>query len=340
MLKIVYPNCCGIDVHKTFVLAVLAITDEQGITHYFRHRFSTFTKGLIELKQWLEYYSCTDVCMESTGKYWIPVYNILEDSCSICLAHPKYVKAIRGKKTDKKDAQWIADLFKHDLVAGSFIPPLQIRELRDLVRYHFKLTNFTSSEANRLQNSLTVSNITLSSVLSDVLGVSGSRIIDAILEKPIDEIDLSSLIHGRLKAKLSDLELAINGKITAEQATKIRIIKAHYDALTICKSDLEHAIIDIAKEFKEQQELIQTVPGCAKQFTAIKIISEIGIDMNQFPTAGHLCSWAGLTPTNNESANKKKSVRISKAGQYLKPLLVQIANAIVRSEKYPEHRNK
>ena len=312
MLKIVYPNCCGIDVHKTFVLAVIAITDEHGVTQYFRHRFSTFTKGLGELKQWLEYYSCTDVCMESTGKYWIPVYNVLEDSCSICLAHPKYVKAIRGKKTDKKDAKWIADLFKHDLVAGSFIPPLPIRELRDLVRYHFKLTNFCSSEANRLQNSLTVSNITLSSVLSDVLGVSGSRIIDAILEKPTNEIDLSALIHGRLKSKLSDLELAIDGKITDEQAVKIRIIKSHYDALTLCKSDLEKAIIEVAEEFRTQQELIQTVPGCANQFTAIKIISEIGVDMRQFPTAGH----------------------------YLKPLLVQIANGIVKSEKYPEHRNK
>ncbi|EGO2635459.1 IS110 family transposase [Enterococcus faecalis] len=340
MLKIVYPNCCGIDVHKTFVLAVIAITDEHGVTQYFRHRFSTFTKGLGELKQWLEYYSCTDVCMESTSKYWIPVYNVLEDSCSICFAHPKYVKAIRGKKTDKKDAKWIADLFKHDLVAGSFIPPLPIRELRDLVRYHFKLTNFCSSEANRLQNSLTVSNITLSSVLSDVLGVSGSRIIDAILEKPTDEIDLSALIHGRLKSKLSELELAIDGKITDEQAIKIRIIKSHYDALTLCKSDLEKAIIEVAEEFKAQQELIQTVPGCANQFTAIKIISEIGVDMWQFPTAGHLCSWAGLTPTNNESANKKKSVRISKAGHYLKPLLVQIANGIAKSEKYPEHRNK
>ncbi|MEI5993044.1 transposase [Candidatus Enterococcus mansonii] len=265
MLKIVYPNCCGIDVHKTFVLAVIAITDDQGITHYFRHRFSTFTKGLGELKQWLEYYSCTEVCMESTGKYWILIYNALEDSCSICLAH-------------------------------------------------------------------------LKCVLTDVLGVSGSRIIDAILEKPVEEINLSSLIHGSLKGKLSELELAINGKVTDEQAIKMRVIKSHYDALTLCKSNLEQAIIDIAEEFKEQQELIQTVPGCAKQFTAIKIISEIGVNMSQFPTAGHLCSWAGLTPTNNESANKKKPVRISKAGQYLKPLLVQIANAIVKSEKYPEHR--
>ena len=134
VLKIIYPNCCGIDVHKTFVVAVIAITDKQGITTYHRKRFSTFTNGLVQLRDWLEYYSCFDVCMGSTGKYWIPVFNILEKSCNICLAHSKYVKAIRGKKTDKKDAQWIADLFKHDLVASSFIPPLKIRQLRDLFR--------------------------------------------------------------------------------------------------------------------------------------------------------------------------------------------------------------
>lgn len=164
-LKIVYPICCGIDVHKTFVVACIAATN-KGVTTYKSHRFSTFTKGLKELSQWLCGNNCKDVCMESTGKYWIPVFNVLEDSCNITLAHPKYVKAIRGKKTDKKDAKWIADLFKHDLIAGSFMPPLAIRQLRDLMRYRFKLTNFMSSEKNRLQNSLTVSNIQLGNVVS------------------------------------------------------------------------------------------------------------------------------------------------------------------------------
>ena len=144
MLKIVYPICCGIDVHKTFVVACIASTNSKGITVYKSHRFSTYTKGLKELSQWLCENNCRDVCMESTGKYWIPVFNVLETTCNITLAHPKYVKAIRGKKTDKKDAQWIADLFKHDLVAGSFMPPLAIRQLRDLMRYRFKLTNFRS----------------------------------------------------------------------------------------------------------------------------------------------------------------------------------------------------
>lgn len=151
MLKIVHPICCGIDVHKSFVVAVLAITNDKGITEYKRHRFSTFTNQLIELRKWLEYYSCFEVCMESTGKYWIPVYNILEESCYICLAHPKYVKAIRGKKTDKKDAQWIADLFKNDLVSGSFIPPIAIRQLRDLFRYRMKLTNCQTGEKTAIK---------------------------------------------------------------------------------------------------------------------------------------------------------------------------------------------
>lgn len=148
MLKIVYPICCGIDVHKTFVIATIASTDNKGITSYKASRFSTFTKGLRELSEWLYSNSCKDVCMESTGKYWIPVYNILESTCAITLAHPKYVKAIRGKKTDKKDSKQIAELFKHDLVNGSFIPPLAIRQLRDLMRYRVKLTNFKSSEKN------------------------------------------------------------------------------------------------------------------------------------------------------------------------------------------------
>ena len=170
MLRIVYPICCGIDVHKKFVVACIASTDGRGVTTYRSSRFSTFTSGLRKLSGWLSSNSCEDVCMESTGKYWIPVYNILEDTCKITLAHPKYVRAIRGKKTDKKDARWIADLFKHDLVAASFMPPFRIRQLRDLMRYRFKLTSFASSEKNRIQNCLTVSNIQLASVVSDTFG--------------------------------------------------------------------------------------------------------------------------------------------------------------------------
>jgi len=341
MLKIVYPICCGIDVHKTFVVACIASTNEVGVTTYKRKRFSTFTGDLRRLADWLSEHSCKDVCMESTGKYYIPVYNILEPTCNLVVAHPKYVKAIRGKKTDKKDAKWIADLFKHDLVAGSFIPPLAIRQLRDLCRYHFKLTNFQSSEKNRFQNCLTVSNIQLASVVTDTFGKSSMRIIEQILENPLDtKFNIAPLIHGSLKKKLPELELAIDGIITEEQADKIKIIKQHYDSLDLCKSNLESVVLSLSEPYTKELELILSVPSINNIFTAIKIISEIGVDMNVFPTAKHLCSWAGLTPQNNESAGKKKSVRISRAGCYLKPLLVQCATAVVKSEKHPEIRNR
>jgi transposase len=339
-LKIVYPICCGIDVHKTFVVACIAATN-KGVTTYKRHRFSTYTQGLKELSQWLCENNCKDVCMESTGKYWIPVFNVLEDSCSITLAHPKYVKAIRGKKTDKKDAQWIADLFKHDLVAGSFMPPLSIRQLRDLMRYRFKLTNFSSSEKNRLQNSLTVSNIQLGNVVSDTFGKSSMNILGKLLENPLDtSFDVEPLIHGSMKHKIPELELAINGFITPEQAGKIKVIQQHYEDLNFRKADLEAIILSLAESYSEEINLILTVPSFKNIFSAIAVVSEIGVNMDVFPTAKHLCSWAGLTPTNNESAGKKKSVRISRAGCYIKPLLVQCATAVVKSEKHPEIRNR
>lgn len=340
-LKIVYPICCGIDVHKTFVVSCIASTNNKGVTTYNSRRFSTYTKGLKELSQWLCENNCKDVCMESTGKYWIPVFNVLEDSCNITLAHPKYVKAIRGKKTDKKDAKWIADLFKHDLVAGSFMPPLAIRQLRDLMRYRFKLTNFMSSEKNRLQNCLTVSNIQLGNVVSDTFGKSSMNIIDKILENPLEtDFDIEPLIHGSMKDKLPELELAIDGFITPEQADKLKVIKQHYEDLGSCKEDLEKIILSLAGAYAEEINLILTVPSFKNIFSAIAVVSEIGVNMDVFPTAKHLCSWAGLTPTNNESAGKKKSVRISKAGCYIKPLLVQCATAVIKSEKHPEIRNR
>ncbi len=340
-LKIVYQICCGIDVHKTFVVACIASTDSKGVTTYKSHRFSTFTKGLKELLQWLIVTNCKDVCMESTGKYWIPVFNILENSCKVVLAHPKYVKAIRGKKTDKKDAKWIADLFKHDLVAGSFMPPSDIRQLRDLMRYRFKLTCFMSSEKNRLQNCLTVSNIQLGNVVSDTFGKSSQKILDKILENPLDtSFDIEPLIHGSMKAKLPELELAIDGYITQEQAGKLKVIRKHYEDLESRKAELEKLILALATPYQQKLDIILTAPSFKNIFSAICIISEIGVNMEAFPSAKHLCSWAGLTPTNNESAGKKKSVRVSKAGCFIKPLLVQCATAVVKSERHPEIRNR
>lgn len=335
MLKIVYPTCCGIDVHKNFVVATVARTDKQNITTYTTKRFSTFTKDLKALKSWLAYYDCNVVCMESTGKYWIPVYNILESSCVITLAHPKYVRAIKGKKTDKKDSIWIADLHKHDLVVGSFIPCYEIRQLRDLTRYRSKLVSFRSSEKNRVQNSLTVSNIMLSSVVSDTFGKSSTNILNHLLENPNDkDFDLLPLIHGSMKKKLDDLKLAIDGSISLEQASKISLCKLHYEYLNDCLAKLDIAIANLVKPFYSDMSLLTSMPGI-RTLAATIIIAEIGNDMSQFPSSKHLCSWAGLAPCNDQSAGKKKSVRISRAGVYIKPILVQCALAAIKDKKSP-----
>ena len=280
MLKIVYRVCCGMDVHKSFVVSCIAATNEQGVTTYKSKRFSTFTGDLRRCAAWLAENNCKDVCMESTGKYWIPIYNILEHTCNIVLAHPKYVKAIRGKKTDKRDAKWIADIFKHDLVAGSFIPPPDIRQLRDLVRYRWKLTNFTTGEKNRAQNCLTVSNFKLDDVFSDVFGKAASAITARILEDPTEKItDISGFRTKGMKATDEQVLAAVDGEMCAEQAEKLRIIRSHMDSLELCKLNLESLILSTAEKYLPQFNLVMSAPGI-QSFAAIGIISEIGVDMS------------------------------------------------------------
>ena len=340
MLKIVYPICCGMDVHKDFLVACIASTNQQGVTSYKSRRFSTFTGDLRLCAQWLAANDCKDVCMESTGKYWIPIYNILEPTCKIVLAHPKYVKAIRGKKTDKKDAKWIADIFKHDLVSGSFIPPADIRQLRDPMRYRWKLTNFITGEKNRAQNCLTVSNIKLDDVFTDVFGKAATAITTRLLEKPTEKItDVSGFRTKGMKATDEKILAAVDGEICSEQAEKLRIIRLHMDGLELCKANLDSLILSVAEKYLPQLNLVMTVPGI-QSFAAIGILSETGVDMSVFPTSKHLCSWAGLTPQNNESAGKKKTTRIGRAGAYIKPLLVQCALCAIRKKSNPEIRRR
>jgi transposase len=335
MLKIVYHICCGIDVHKKFVVATIAATDVNNVTNYTTKQFNTYTGNLLKFKEWLSSNNCKEVCMESTGKYWIPIYNILEDSCRITLANPKYIKGIPGKKTDKRDSIWIADLHKHGLVRGSFIPPKKIRELRDLMRYRVKLTNFRSSEKNRFQNSLTVSNIMISNVVSDTFGKSSSAIIKYAMEHPDKtDIDFTQFLHKSMLPKADEINISMQGSISKEQSAKMTVCLNHHDYVSVCISQLDTAISLISSEFNPQLELLATIPGVTIQ-SATGVISEIGVDMSVFPDAKHLCSWAGLTPQNNESAGKKKSVRISRAGVYLKPLLVQCANAAIKDKSCP-----
>ncbi len=341
-LKIVYPICCGMDVHRDFVIACIASTNAKGVTDYASKRFSTYSGGLRDLRDWLAERGCRDVCMESTGKYWFPVHNILESTCNVVVSHPKFVKAIKGKKTDKKDAQWIADLFKHDLVRGSFIPPEDIRQLRDLCRYHQKLTWCATGEKNRAQNCLTVSNFKLDSVFSNVFGKSASAIIGQMLEHPGEQFDVAPFVDGRCKTPIPQIQESVDGAFSPWQAEKLKIIRGHMDDLDKRKSLTEDLILRLAEPYFHQIELLLTVPGISDAMTAIRIIAEIGTDMTQFESSKHLCSWAGLTPQNNESAGKKKTTRIGKAGQYIKPLLIQCALAASnpRSKLHPEILSK
>jgi len=339
MPKIVYPICCGIDVHKSFVVACIATTDRNLVTTYSKpKRFSTFTNDLRRLAKWLSENNCRDVCMESTGKYWIPVWNVLEPTCDLVLAHPKYLKAIKGKKTDKRDAKWIADVFKFDMLNGSFIPPTDIRQLRDLVRYHVKLTSYTTGEKNRAQNCLTVSNIKLDDVFSDVFGKAASAITERLLESN-EPFDVSPYLTKNIKASTEEIQAAVDGVICVEQAEKLRIIRSHMDSLSLCKANLESEILSVAEKFLPQINLVSTVPGI-RSFSAVATLGEIGVDMSVFETSRHLCSWAGLAPQNDNSAGKKKTTRVSRAGVYLKPLLVQCANNAIRTKSNPEIANR
>ena len=339
MPKIVYPICCGMDIHKSFVVACVASTDGKLVTTYKSKRFSTFTGDLRRLADWLAENNCRDVCMESSGKYWIPVYNILELSCNIVLAHPKYVRAIKGKKTDKRDAKWIADIFKHDLINGSFIPPADIRQLRDLVRYRYKLTSYTTGEKNRAQNCLTVSNFKLDDVFTDGFGKSASAITKHILDYPGETFDVAPFVDGRCKTSIPEIQAAVDGAMCANQAEKLRIIRSHMENLELCKINLESEILGVAEKYLPQVNLVSTVPGI-QDFSAIAIIGEIGVDMSVFASSRHLCSWAGLAPQNDQSAGKKKTTRVSRAGVYIKPMLVQCALAATKSNNHPEVRNR
>ena len=291
--KIIKNNCCGLDVHKTWIFACIGITDSNNRTEYKQARFSSFTKGLNELCDWLAKYNCKDVCMESTGKYWIPVFNILEQhNLWVTLSHPKYTKPMKGNKTDRKDAKWICDLYMCGMVKPSFIPTADIRELRDLVRYRYKLTCMITGEKNRAQNCLTVSNLKLDEVFSDVFGKSSRSITEQILQHPGEAFDVAHFVHGRCKTPIEEIQAAVDGAISKEQE-----------------------ILRLSDKYETALNLIRTVPGFDKNpLTAIQVLSEIGGDMSVFPTAKHLVSWAGCCPRNDQSNQKIKSTRISRAG--------------------------
>ena len=342
-MKVVYQTCCGIDVHKSFLVATIIKTTSGVQPSYQKKRFSTFNNSILEFKKWLLDNSCRDVCMESTGKYWIPVFNLLEDEINVTIANPKWVKAIKGNKDDTKDSKWIGDLFRLGLVPGSYIPCKPIRILREFTRYRYKLTSCRSSEKNRFQNALTVCNVALDSVVSDIFGKSATSVIDYLLEQSDNSInheEIFSRLLRSLKKKSESVIESIEGyQMTDAQKYRMRLVHAHMDYITSTISDIDSMIDSLVKPYENAVQLLCTIPGVDRN-SAITIISEIGTDMTQFSNSKRLCCWAGLTPGNHESAGKKKSVRITRAGVYLKPALVQVAHAAVKSNRSPYYKVK
>ena len=345
-MKVTFQTCCGVDVHKSFLVATIIKTTGGIEPSYQKRRFSTFNNSILEFKKWVLENECLYVCMESTGKYWIPVFNLLEDEINVTIANPKWVKAVKGNKDDTKDSKWIGDLFRLGLVRGSYIPCKKIRILREFTRYRYKLVSCRSSEKNRYQNALTVCNVALDSVVSDVFGKSSTSIIDYLLEQSGTSIDhemIASKLLKRLKAKEDAVIESIEGyQMTDSQKYRMHLVRAHMDYITAAINDVDseiESLISSDPDYQNAAELLYTIPG-VKHDSAITIISEIGIDMSQFCTSKRLCCWAGLTPGSNESAGKKKSVRITRAGVYLKPALVQCAHAAVKSNKSPYYKKK
>ena len=345
-MKVTFQTCCGVDVHKSFLVATIIKTSSGIEPSYQKRRFSTFNNYILEFKKWLLENECLYVCMESTGKYWIPVFNLLEDEINVTIANPKWVKAVKGNKDDTKDSKWIGDLFRLGLVRGSYIPCKKIRILREFTRYRYKLVSCRSSEKNRYQNALTVCNVALDSVVSDIFGKSSTSIIDYLLGQSGTSIDhevIASKLLKRLKAKEDAVIESIEGyQMTDSQKYRMHLVRAHMDYITAAINDVDseiESLISSDPDYENAVELLCTIPG-VKYDSAITIISEIGIDMSQFCSSKRLCCWAGLTPGSNESAGKKKSVRITRAGVYLKPALVQCAHAAVKSDKSPYYKKK
>jgi len=339
-MKVVYPVCCGVDVHKTFLVATLITS--QGITpKYSKKRFSTFNNSILQFKQWLIDNKCFDVCMESTGKYWVPIYNLLEDSIHVTIANPKWVKAVKGNKDDTKDSKWIGDLFRLGLVPGSYIPNKSIRILREYTRYRSKLVSCKSSEKNRFQNAFTVCNVALDAVVSDMFGKSATSITDYLISSDsFDPQHCVAFLQKSLKKKAATVIESIEGyQMTKEQKERMIMVRSHLEYINQSINDLDAKLDIMVKPYENATSLLCTIPGVNKS-SAITIISEIGTDMTQFSNSKRLCCWAGLTPGNNESAGKKKSVRITRAGIYLKPALVQVAHAAVKSNQSPYYKLK
>lgn len=331
----------GLDVHKSFVIVVIKSTSEDGTVKTVKKRFSTFRSDLEDLRDWLLQNDCHHVCMESTGKYWIPVYNVLEPAMKeVRVCNPKWLSLVKGEKDDNKDATRICDLYRNGMTKSSYIPNKQIRTLRELTRLRQKYVQQRTSDHNRLINCLTVSNYKLDMVFSNVRGKSASRIVDLILSgKPYTDEDILKCVYSRCKAPREDILRACHGfELDKFQRQKLQIIQSNINNLTKEIEKLDQLIMEACEDHKEYVRLLMTIPGIS-EISARKLVAELGTEMDQFEKDSRAAKWAGLAPGSDESAGKIHSRHITKGGKYLKPVLIEAAWAAVRS-KNPYYRCK
>lgn len=327
-------RCAGLDVHKDSVVATVIAGKAGKRLVKETQSFGTMTPDLLELSDWLASFECTHVAMESTGVYWKPVFNVLEANFDVIVVNARHIKHVPGRKTDVKDSDWIAQLLRKGLLAASFIPPKPIRELRDLTRYRKKLVNQRTAERNRIQKFLEDANIKMGSVLSDIFGVSGMRILNALLsEDPPSPEELAQTVHGKVKPKIPQLVRSLQGNLSEHHRFLLRTIFQHLESIEDCLEQMEAQIEAMLTAYDEQIERLDGIPGVSRD-TAAVIVAEMGVDMSKFPSANHVSSWAGVSPGNNESAGKKKSTRTTKGDRSLKTALCEAAQAASKTRTY------
>src|SRR3989441_5957108 len=325
---------CGLDVHQATVVACLLIVRKDGKLQKQMRPFGTITRELLSLREWLLSEGCTHVAMESTGVYWKPVYALLEGGAGgleIVVANAQHVKKVPGRKTDVKDAEWIADLLCHGLLRSSFVPPKPIRELRDLTRYRRKLVESQSAERHRLLKLLETANIKLASVATDVFGMSGRLMLRALIEGKATPQEMAELAKGLLRKKIPELQLALEGKLEEHHRFLLELQLQRLEAAEKDLAALEQRIRQKLEPYAAQLALLDEIPGVDWTLAAV-IIAELGVDMSVFGSVSQLASWAGVCPGNNESAGKRKSSRIPSGNVYLKSGLVEAANAAGRAK--------
>ena len=322
-MQIIHERCCGLDVHKKTVVACVLITPANGEVQRHIRTFSTMTAGLLALSDWLESLAVTVIAMESTGIYWRPVFNLLEEGRSVILVNAQHMKAIPGRKTDIKDSEWLADLLRHGLLQASFIPPAPIRELRDLTRYRKTLVQERAQEVNRLHKVLETANVKLTAVATDVLGKSGRAMLEALISGTTEAEILADLALGRLRKKLPELQEALDGRMQAYHRTLLRHILAHLDFIERILEELQQDIEERLHPFEDALTLLMSIPGI-QAIAAAAILAEIGEDMTRFPSDKHLASWAGLCPGNKQSGGKRLSGKTTKGNAQLRAILTEV----------------